>query len=168
MEITMKKCLSAALVALLVLTAGCFNNSDVELVKNGSFTGYPTTTVGKILDSNFEKINSKGNGIWDYTKVTLDKDNFNLEDINKEIKNMFNEINEEASHSSLGGYNISYDFSLESDNLIEEYDRIQEIISKLALKQVCRKKLFTHLQPLKKPQHLVILNWVFYHPKNTN
>ncbi len=52
----MKKCLPAALVALLVLTAGCFSNSDVELVKNGSFTGYPTTTVGKILDSNFEKI----------------------------------------------------------------------------------------------------------------
>ena len=52
----MKKCLPAALVALLVLTAGCFSNSDVELVKNGSFAGYPSTTVGKILDSNFEKI----------------------------------------------------------------------------------------------------------------
>lgn len=52
----MKKCLPAALVTLLVLTAGCFSNSDVELVKNGSFTGYPSTTVGKILDSNFEKI----------------------------------------------------------------------------------------------------------------
>ena len=36
----MKKCLPAMLVALSVLTAGCFSNSDVELVKNGSFPGY--------------------------------------------------------------------------------------------------------------------------------
>lgn len=51
----MKKCLLAALIALSILTAGCFSSSDVELVKNGSFSGYPSTTIGKILDSSFEK-----------------------------------------------------------------------------------------------------------------
>ncbi len=51
----MKKCLPAALIILSVLTAGCFSSSDVELVKNGSFSGYPNTTIGKILDSSFEK-----------------------------------------------------------------------------------------------------------------
>ena len=49
-----KRTFLALLFCFLLPLSGC-GDSNIDLVKNASFRGYETTTIGKMLDSTFEK-----------------------------------------------------------------------------------------------------------------
>ena len=45
----------ALLFCFLLPLTGCGGDSNIDLVKNASFRGYETTTIGKMLDGTFDK-----------------------------------------------------------------------------------------------------------------
>lgn len=43
---------------IILFIVSCFGNSEnIDLVKNGAFNSYPDITVGKMVDTIFEKVN---------------------------------------------------------------------------------------------------------------